>query len=113
MIRVSVLYPQGGKFDEQYYVNNHLKLIADKCGAALLKAEMDKGVAGATPGSPAPFVAIGHLYFNSVPEFISAFAPAAGEIMSDVPNYTDGQPQIQISEIIEAKGSLNSPSPTH
>ena len=102
MIRVSVFYPQGGKFDPEYYVNNHLKLIAEKCGPALLKAEMDKGVAGMAPGTPAPYVAIGHLYFNSVPEFLGAFAPAAGAIMADVPNYTDARPEIQISEIVEA-----------
>jgi uncharacterized protein (TIGR02118 family) len=77
-------------------------MIAEKVGPAMLKAEMDKGVAGGAPGSPAPFVAIGHLYFNSIPEFMQAFAPHAGEIMADVPNYTDGQPQIQISEIVEA-----------
>ncbi len=103
MIRVSVMYPQGGKFDDAYYVNSHLKMIAEKVGPAMLKAEMDKGVAGGAPGSPAPFVAIGHLYFNSIPEFMQAFAPHAGAIMADVPNYTDGQPQIQISEIVEAK----------
>lgn len=102
MIRVSVMYPQGGKFDEAYYVNSHLKMVAEKVGSALLKAEMDKGLGGATPGSPAPFAAIGHLYFNSVPEFLQAFAPHAGAIMGDTPNYTDAQPQIQISEIIEA-----------
>ena len=55
MIRVSVMYPQGGKFDENYYVSSHLKMIAEKVGPALLKAEMDKGVAGGVPGSPAPF----------------------------------------------------------
>lgn len=102
MIRVSVMYPQGGKFDEGYYVNSHVAMIKEKVGAALLKAEMDKGIAGGAPGSPAPFVAIGHLYFNSVPEFLAAFAPHAPAIMADVPNYTDGQPQLQISEIVEA-----------
>lgn len=100
MIRVSVLYPQGGKFDQDYYVNKHMPMIAEKTGAALIRWEVDKGIAGATPGSPAPFAAVGHLYFNSVPEFIQAFAPNAGAIMADVPNYTDQQPQVQISEIV-------------
>jgi uncharacterized protein (TIGR02118 family) len=102
MIRVSVFYPQGGKFDEEYYVNSHLKMIAEKVGDAMLKAEMDKGVAGGAPGSPAPYAAIGHLYFNSIPEFMQAFGAHAGEIMADVPNYTDTRPEIQISEIVEA-----------
>jgi len=100
MIRMSVMYPQGGKFDQDYYVNSHAPMIAEKAGAALLRYEVDKGVAGGAPGSPAPYVAIGHFYFNSIPEFIQAFAPHAGAIMADVPNYTDQQPQVQISEVI-------------
>ncbi len=100
MIRVSVLYPSGGKFDHDYYVNTHMKLVSDRLGDALLRFEVDKGVAGAAPGSPAPYIAIGHIYFNSLPEFAQAFGQHAGEIMADVPNFTDAEAQIQISEII-------------
>jgi uncharacterized protein (TIGR02118 family) len=100
MIRVSVFYPQGSSFDHDYYVNKHMKMVAEKVGDVLLRYEVDKGLGGAAPGSPAPFVTIGHLYFNSVPEFMQAFAAHAGEIMADVPNYTDGQAEFQISEII-------------
>ena len=101
MIRVTIAYPNGGKFDEDYYVNKHMPMIADKVGAALLKWEADKGVAGAVPGQPAPFVMMGHLYFNSLPEFMQAFAPHAAGIIGDVPNYTDQQPTLQISEIVK------------
>jgi uncharacterized protein (TIGR02118 family) len=100
LIRVSVLYPSGGKFDQDYYINNHMKLVADRIGAALVRFEVDQGVAGAAPGSPAPFMAVGHLYFNSLPEFAQAFGQHAGEIMADVPNFTDAQAQVQISEIV-------------
>ncbi len=100
MIRVSAIYRPATKFDHDYYVNSHMKLVSDRVGDALIKFEVDKGVAGAAPGSPAPFIAIGHLYFNSVPEFAQAFGQHAAEIMADVPNFTDAQPEIQISEII-------------
>ncbi len=100
MIRVSVLYPSGGKFDHDYYVNTHMKMVADRVGDALVRFEVDKGVAGAAPGSPAPYIAVGHLYFNSLPEFAQAFGAHVGEIMADVPNFTDAQGEIQISEII-------------
>jgi uncharacterized protein (TIGR02118 family) len=56
-------------------------------------------VSGATPGSRPAFVAMGHLYFDSVAEFQSAFGPHADAIMADIPNYTDIQPTIQISEV--------------
>ncbi|MDA1229048.1 MAG: hypothetical protein O3A33_13995 [Chloroflexi bacterium] len=43
---------------------------------------------------------IGWLTFNTVEEVHGAFAAHAAEIMGDVPNYTDIEPQIQISEIV-------------
>jgi uncharacterized protein (TIGR02118 family) len=103
VIRVSVLYPnsEGKRFDEDYYVNKHLTMVADKLGPAMVRYEIDKGVGGAMPGSPAPFVAAVHMFFDSLQSFQGAFAPHAGPIMSDVPNYTDIQPTIQISEIIK------------
>jgi uncharacterized protein (TIGR02118 family) len=101
MIRVSAMYPQGGKFDADYYATKHMPMIAEKCGAALVRYEIDKGVAGAAPGQPAPFAMIGHMYFNSVPEFMAAFAPHMGAILGDIPNYTDTTAQTQISEIVK------------
>ena len=74
MIRVSILYPPSEKFDQDYYIKSHMKLVADRVGDALVKFEVDKGLSGAAPGSPAPYAAVGHLYFNSVPEFVQAFA---------------------------------------
>ena len=89
MIRVSILYPAGGKFDQDYYINTHMKMVADRIGDALIRFEVDKGLSGAAPGSPAPYMAVGHLYFNSVQEFTQAFA-----------QHADAQGQIQISEIV-------------
>ena len=102
MIRVSVLYPnsEGKRFDEDYYVNKHLTMIADKVGPAMVCYEIDRGVGGAVPGSPPPFVAGVHMFFDSLQSFQGAFGAHAGPIMTDVPNYTDIQPTIQISEVI-------------
>jgi uncharacterized protein (TIGR02118 family) len=100
MIRVSAMYPPSEKFDRDYYINNHMKLVQDRVGDALIRFEVDKGVAGGAPGSPAPYATIGYMYFNSVPEFMQAFAAHAGEIMADIPNFTDAQVELQISEIV-------------
>jgi uncharacterized protein (TIGR02118 family) len=40
-----------------------------------------------------------HLLFDSVEAFQSAFGPNADSIMADVPNYTDIEPILQISEV--------------
>jgi len=101
MIRVSVYYPSPGKFDLGYYENNHMAMVGDRLKPlGLLRWEIDKGLAGGTPDAPAPFVAIGHIYFNSVADFQKAFGAHAAEIMADIPNYTDIEPQFQVSEVI-------------
>ena len=101
MIRVSVLYPNnpGGHFDISYYTTKHIPMIRQLLGPALLQVTVDEGIAGGTPGSPAPFLAVGHLSFESVETFQKAFAPHAAQIRSDVPNYTNSLPTIQISNV--------------
>jgi uncharacterized protein (TIGR02118 family) len=42
---------------------------------------------------------MGHLYFDSAEAFQAAFGPHAQEIIADIPNYTDIQPTIQVSEV--------------
>ena len=43
------------------------------------------------------------LLFESVESFQSGFNPHAAEILGDVPNYTNTQPVIQISEVVVDK----------
>ncbi|MBI3954227.1 MAG: EthD family reductase [Chloroflexi bacterium] len=102
MIRVAVLYPtkEGSKFDPDYYLNKHIPLVKTRLGAALVRVEIDRGVAGGAPGAPAPYVYIAYLHFNSVTDFQKAFGPNTKEIMGDIPNYTNIQPVVQISEIV-------------
>jgi uncharacterized protein (TIGR02118 family) len=93
------MYPQetGKKFDFDYYVNKHLPMFNQRLEpAGLVRIELDKA-ADAT----SPFIAIGHLYFNSLEEFQNGFFAHAAEFGEDLPNYTDTIPQMQISEIIK------------
>jgi uncharacterized protein (TIGR02118 family) len=101
MIKISVFYPNsaGAKFDMNYYVSKHLPMVQNKLGTALKGVAAEQGIAGGDPGVAAPFIAVGHLMCDSVETFQSAFAPHASEIMADVPNYTNVQPTIQISEV--------------
>jgi uncharacterized protein (TIGR02118 family) len=103
MVRISVLYPNepGRKFDHDYYAHKHMPLVQKRLSpVGLLRYEVDKGLAGATPESKPPFVGACHLYFKSVEEFRKAMGQHGAELMGDVPNYTDIQPQMQISEIV-------------
>ena len=102
MIKVSVLYPNGeGKsFDMDYYCNKHIPMVGGLLGVAVKGVTVEKGLGGAAPNSPATFSAMGNVYFDSMEEFGSSFGPNADEIMADLPNFTNIEPSIQISEVI-------------
>jgi uncharacterized protein (TIGR02118 family) len=103
MVRISVLYPNeaGKKFDTDYYKNRHMTLVGERLRSfGLIRTEVDKGLAGGAPGAPAPYVCIGHVYFNSVQDFQKGMGTHGKEIMADIPNYTNIAPIIQISEVI-------------
>jgi len=101
MIKVSVMYPNkpGARFDHDYYRDKHMPLVKARLGEACKTYTVDKGLAGGAPGAPATYVAMGHLYFDSADAFASAFGPHAQEILADIPNYTNTQPTIQISDV--------------
>jgi uncharacterized protein (TIGR02118 family) len=101
MIEVSVLYPnkEGSKFDVEYYCKRHMPMVQEKLGSACKRIAVEYGIAGGTAGSRPAYIAMGHLFFDSVEAFQEAFGPHAAEIMADIPNYTDTQPVIQISEV--------------
>ena len=65
-----------------------------------LKFEMEMGISGTDPNSPAPFIAVAHLYFNTTDQVHEAFKAHGGAIMGDIANYTDIKPQFQISETL-------------
>jgi uncharacterized protein (TIGR02118 family) len=101
MIKVSVMYPNSSDatFDIDYYCNNHMVMVGELLGETLKSSNVDHGLAGGAPGEIAPFIAMGHLLFDSVDSFQKAFGPHAEKILADIPNYTNTQPQIQISEV--------------
>lgn len=101
MIKVSVLYPggDGTTFNMDYYLGTHIPMVRARLGVACKNAAVEQGLGGATPASPPAFSVMGHLYFDSVADFHTSFGPHADAIMSDIPNYTNVQPTIQVSEV--------------
>jgi len=103
MVCISVFYPNapGKKFNHDYYAKTHMPLVMDRLkNFGLIRYEIDRGMAGGAPGSSAPFTCAGRLYFNTVEEFQKALGTHGPEILSDIPNYTDIEFQIQISQMI-------------
>ncbi len=99
MIRVSVLYPNrdGNTFDMEYYCKSHIPMAQRLLGATAVSVEL--GIEGGLPGTAAPYLAIGHLQFESLEVFQKGIMANGQEIMADIPNYTNATPVIQISEV--------------
>ena len=102
MIKVSVMYPNtaGGRFDHAYYRDKHMPLVKARMGESCKFYTVDKGLAGGDPDQPATYVAMCHIFCDSVDAFQTGFGPHAQEIMADIPNYTDQAPIVQISEVV-------------
>jgi uncharacterized protein (TIGR02118 family) len=102
MVVFTVLYPYGpGKrFDMDYYVTKHLALVKEKVGAALKAVSVDKGLSGPAPGSDPAYAAICRLVFASAEDVATHLAPHDATFAADVPNFTDIQPEFQISELV-------------
>ena len=103
MIKVSVFYPhsEGTSFDMDYYRSSHMPMVREKLGDACKNTAIEGGLGGGSPDSQPTYVAMGHLYFDSVEDFQSSFGPHAEAIMADIPNYTNIEPVIQVSQVHE------------
>lgn len=102
MIRVSAYYPSqpDARFDHDYYREKHRALVQTRLAPfGLRDVEMERGVAGFGGGAP-PYVAVGHLEFESLEAFERAWAAHGEEILADIPHYTNTQPLLQISEML-------------
>jgi uncharacterized protein (TIGR02118 family) len=89
------MYPAGDgvTFDFDYYRTKHMEIV--KKSGGVVRTEVDQAVNG-------PYIAIGHFYFESAEALEAASnAPTAGHAWADVPNFTNAQPVMQVSQIVE------------
>lgn len=74
-------------------------MVRQLLGSALKGVSVEQGISGEEPGSPAPYVAMGHLLFDSVEAFQTSFGLHAQAIMADIPNYTNSEPIVHIGQV--------------
>jgi len=101
MIKVSVMYPNGpeARFDATYYVQRHMPMVKERMGSHLHYYTVDVALAPGTSDANAPYIAMGHLFCDSVDAFQAGFGPHTKDIMGDIPNYTNQTPVIQMSSV--------------
>ena len=104
MIKISILYPnnKGARFDMRYYIDTHMPLSIGLLSAhsGFKGVSVERGIAGAIPGTDAAYVAMCHFLFDSADDFMAAFIPHAAVLQGDMGNYTDIEPVIQINEVL-------------
>lgn len=102
MIQVSVMYPNqdDARFDMTYYTEIHIPLVHKLAGEACRRVAVQRGIGGSQPGSKPTYLALGHLYFDSIPAFECAFGPHVEQIMADLSNFTNLTPTVQINEVV-------------
>jgi uncharacterized protein (TIGR02118 family) len=102
MIRATVLYPSSAtRFDYDYYINKHVTMLNELWKPlGLVNVEISKGVSGLMPGSKPAYVTVATLTFTSVEALQGALAATGAQILGDIPNFTDVQPEVQLNEIL-------------
>jgi uncharacterized protein (TIGR02118 family) len=109
MIRLTALWPKtsDSHFDMDYYLSKHVPMTKARLeGLGFpVEAGVDEGLAGFPPGEPAPYAAIGYLLFENMEDLQKGLATHGAEMIADIPNFTNVQPQIQIGSVVLGVGT--------
>jgi uncharacterized protein (TIGR02118 family) len=99
MIALTAFYPADASFDYDYYVSTHLPKAHALWGESIIKSTLLRGLPG-PDGNPPQYQLIAIAYFRSIEEFQAMMDKHGAEIAADVRNVTDGNPTIQLSEVV-------------
>jgi len=101
MVKISILYPNAGRFDMDYYLDKHMPRSIELLskGSGYRGVSVERGLGGVSPGSAPSYVVLCHYLFDTADDFMAAFMPHAAELQGDIQNYTDIASIIQVSEV--------------
>jgi uncharacterized protein (TIGR02118 family) len=91
---MTILYPKadGATFDMDYYTSTHMPMVAKAFGDGCQSW-------GAASVSDDKHVAIGWFLLDSMDTFNAGMGAHGAEIMNDVANYTNQQPEVVLGEV--------------
>ncbi len=108
MFTISSIYPkqEGCTFDFDYYLDTHMPMSMQRLSAAngYRGVSVEFGVDIEEPKIESSYFAVCHYYFDSLEDFMAAFASHAEELQGDIVNYTNVEPIIQINEVKISEG---------
>ena len=102
MIKLTVMYPYraDAQFDHDYYRDTHMPMLKARMGDYCNYYSIEKGLGGVEPGSTPTYVALCHVYCDSVEALMAGVGPHAAEFAADIANFTNLTPVQQISEVV-------------
>lgn len=92
-VTVHVLYPPSKRFDWEYYKATHMTMVGREMD--LLHWSVAKGIEAVTAPT---YQAVATLVFESREKWLASFAASGSKLLADIPNYTDSQPVVQVTE---------------
>jgi uncharacterized protein (TIGR02118 family) len=95
MQTMTLVYPRSAdaRFDYEYYLNTHMKMVTDSVGDACRSITVETG-----EGDTAPFATV-RFVVDSMEAFGAALAPHNEKLRADMVNYTDVQPTMHVSKL--------------
>lgn len=101
MIKVTILYRRtpGSKFDFDCYLNTHMPLSIARLGMAMDAITVERVLDPGAPWPPSAYTAICSFLCESREAYEAAFMPHMVELQADIPNYTDVEQVVLISEV--------------
>ena len=102
MIRMSVIYShqEDGQFDFDYYLTKHMPLVESLYSELGMQSwQVDRG-ASLSSKPPSNIVACAYLFFDSIDALKLALKSKGGDVMKDVQNFTNIEPNVYFSEVI-------------
>jgi uncharacterized protein (TIGR02118 family) len=100
MIRATFSYlsAPSARFDFDYYVGRHVPLARRLLEP--VRIEVDRCVSAEERGSAPRSVCVAHLYFATLEDYYGGLETHGDELGRDVPNYTNAELEILVSEIL-------------
>jgi uncharacterized protein (TIGR02118 family) len=97
----SIPQTESSTFDLEYRLNKHIPMVLARLSSlGLRRIEVNRGLGGIAPGQPAPLRSpIGYMTYDALEELQAGLAVHGAEVMGGIPNFTNGQPVIQVSRI--------------
>jgi uncharacterized protein (TIGR02118 family) len=102
MISVMVLYPNkpGSRFDMDYYVDRHLKLVRERLAPMGMRSMTYIAEAALDPSAgPQTYRLVADLRFDDMEATRRALEAHGPETQTDIANFTDVEPIILIGEV--------------